>query len=56
MAHEVLTNWKKELNTEEIESYISQNVDQIWSKYDTSEQATGNLDIEKCQNFFADLV
>jgi hypothetical protein len=30
MSKEVLTNWKKELNTEELESYVEQNVDTIW--------------------------
>jgi len=56
MSKEVLTNWKKELNTEELESYVEQNVDTIWSKYDSSEKSTGNLDFEQCQKFFADLV
>jgi hypothetical protein len=30
MSKEVLTNWKKELNAEELESYVEQNVDTIW--------------------------
>ena len=42
MSKEVLTNWKKELNKEELESYVEQNFDSIWSKY--SEESTGNLD------------
>ena len=56
MSKEVLTNWKKELNTEELDSYVEQNVDTIWSKYDSSQKSTGNLDFEQCQKFFADLV
>ena len=48
MSKEVLTSWKKDLDNEAIDSYIQQNVDTIWSKYDESEKSTGNLDFDKC--------
>ena len=46
MSKDVLSSWMK-LNKEEIDSYISQNMDTIWSKYDNSSKSTGNLDFDQ---------
>ena len=44
-SREVLKSWKK-LTTEENESWINQNFDEIWGKYDPSEQGMGMLNLE----------
>ena len=54
-ASEVLASWKK-LTQEENESYIQQNFDNIWSKFDTSpKKDMGMLNMETATKFMMEL-
>lgn len=54
-ATEILSSWQK-LSAEENESYIQQNFDQTWSKFDSSpSKDTGMLNMETATKFMMEL-